>query len=201
MRETSQSMEKLAQYEQLFKVFSQFGSLSNSLKQAIVQNSKVAKIGKKQKLLGEGEKSDCIYFIVNGAVRIFYLNKEGIETNTWFLFENELVISVYSFFTSQPSFECIETLEDCKFITLKKDKLDWLYHTFVEFNIIGRRLTELYYIRNEIQANSLRIFSAKERYQQLLNTQPQLLQRVLLGHIASYLGISAETLSRIRKQS
>lgn len=193
-------MEKLAQYEQLFKVFSQFGSLSNSLKQAIVQNSKVAKIGKKQKLLGEGEKSDSIYFIVSGAVRIFYLNKEGVETNTWFLVENELVISVYSFFTSQPSFEYIETLEHCTFITLKKDKLDWLYQTFIEFNIIGRKLTELYYIRNEAQANALRLLSAKERYQQLLNTQPQLLQRVSLGHIASYLGISAETLSRIRKQ-
>jgi CRP-like cAMP-binding protein len=192
-------MKKLMHYEQLFQVFSQMGALSDQLKQAIVENSKVVQYGKKEKLLSEGEKSDHIYFLIKGAVRVFYLNQEGGETNTWFLFENELVISVYSFFTSQPSFEYIETLEDCIFITLRKEKLNWLYQNFLEFNIIGRRLTELYYVRNEAQANSLRMLSAKERYQQLLNTQPQLLQRVSLGHIASYLGISAETLSRIRK--
>lgn len=194
-------MKKLTHYEQLFQVFSQMGALSDQLKQAIVENSKVVQYGKKEKLLSEDEKSDHIYFLIKGAVRVFYLNQEGGETNTWFLFENELVISVYSFFTSQPSFEYIETLEDCIFITLRKEKLDWLYQNFLEFNIIGSGLTELYYVRNEAQANSLRMLSAKERYQQLLNTQPQLLQRVSLGHIASYLGISAETLSRIRKQS
>lgn len=193
-------MKELTSYEQLFQVFSQMGALSDQLKQAIIESSKIVQYDKKEKLLSEGEKSDHIYFLIKGAVRVFYLNQEGAETNTWFLFENELVISVYSFFTSQPSFEYIETLEDCIFITLRKEKLDWLYQNFVEFNIIGRRLTELYYVRNEAQANSLRMLSAKERYQQLLNTQPQLLQRVSLGHIASYLGISAETLSRIRKQ-
>jgi CRP-like cAMP-binding protein len=193
-------MQKLTYYEQLFKVFSLMWPLSNSLQEAIIENSKMVEVPKKQKLLSEGQKSDSIYFIIKGGVRIFYLNKAGVETNTWFLFENELVISVYSFFTSQRSFEYIETLENCNLITLTKEKLDWLYQNFLEFNIIGRRLTELYYVRNEAQANSLRMFSAKERYQQLLNTQPQLLQRVSLGHIASYLGISAETLSRIRKQ-
>lgn len=193
-------MQKLTQYDQLFKVFSPMGTLSDGLRDAIVRNSKIIEVAKKQKLLGEGEKSDSIYFIISGAARIFYLNKEGIETNTWFLFENELLISVYSFFTSQPSFEYIETLEDCILITLKKEKLDWLYENYVEFNIIGRRLTELYYVRNEAQANSLRMLSAKERYEQLIRTQPQILQRVSLSHVSSYLGISRETLSRIRKK-
>lgn len=191
---------ELTQYDQLFRVFSRMGALSDTLKEAIVSNSKVVNFKKNQRLLSEGEKSDSIYFIISGAVRVFYLNKEGIETNTWFLFENELVISVFSFFTSHPSFEYIETLEDSVFIVLKKEKLDWLYEHFLEFNIIGRRLTELYYIRNETQANSLRMFSAKERYEQLIQHQPQLLNRISLSHISSYLGISRETLSRIRKK-
>ncbi len=193
-------MKEINCYEQLFHVFSKMGRLPVLLKEAITENSKIVSFKKNERLLSEGEKSDSIYFIISGAVRVFYLNKEGIETNTWFLFENELVISVFSFFTSQPSFEYIETLEDSVFIALKKDKLDWLYEHFVEFNIIGRRLTELYYIRNEAQANALRMLSAKERYDLLLQTQPHLLQRVALGHIASYLGISRETLSRIRKK-
>lgn len=193
-------MQKLTQYDQLFKVFSQMGALSDVLKEAIIKNSRVVNFKKNQRLLSEGKKSDSIYFIISGAVRVFYLNKEGIETNTWFLFENELVISIFSFFTSQPSFEYIETLEDSVFIVLKKNKLDWLYENYVEFNIIGRRLTELYYVRNEAQANSLRMLSAKERYEQLIRTQPQILQRVSLSHVSSYLGISRETLSRIRKK-
>ncbi|SOD20253.1 Crp/Fnr family transcriptional regulator [Pedobacter xixiisoli] len=193
-------MKNINDYEQLFQVFSKMGELPVSLKEAIVSNSKVVNFKKNERLLSEGEKSDSIYFIISGAVRVSYLNKEGIETNTWFLFENELVISVFSFFTLQPSFEYIETLEDSTFIVLKKDKLDWLYEHFVEFNIIGRRLTELYYIRNEAQANSLRMFSAKERYEQLIQHQPKLLNRISLSHISSYLGISRETLSRIRKK-
>lgn len=193
-------MPNLVKYEQLFQVFSQMGTLSSTLKENIILNSEVVTVPKKHKLLIESEKCDTIYFIVKGAIRIFYLNKDGMETNTWFLFENELAISVYSFFASQPSLEYVETLEDCTLITLKKSKLDWLYQTFVEFNVIGRKLTEYYYIRNEAQANGLRMLSAKERYELLFKAQPQLFQRISLGHIASYLGISAETLSRIRKQ-
>lgn len=193
-------MKEINHYEQLFLVFSKMGKLSVLLKKAITENSKIISFEKNERLLSEGEKSDSIYFVIRGSVRVFYLNKEGIETNTWFLFENELVISVFSFFTSQPSFEYIETLEDSVFIVLRKDKLDWLYEHFVEFNMNGRRLTELYYIRNEAQANSLRMLSAKQRYEQLIQTQPQLLQRVSLSHVSSYLGISRETLSRIRKK-
>lgn len=193
-------MQESIPYQQMFQVLSQMGALSATLKDAIVENSKIVNYKKNERLLNEGERSDSIYFILEGAVRVFYLNRDGEETNTWFLFENELLISVYSFFTSQPSFEYIETIENCVFIVVKKEKLDWLYENFVEFNVIGRRLTELYYIRNEAQANSLRMLSAKARYEQLIRTQPQLFQRVSLSHISSYLGISRETLSRIRSK-
>lgn len=187
-------------YERLFAMFSQFHPLSQALKDAIVDHSKLIEVPKKELLLSEGEKSDKIYFIVKGAVRIYYLNKDGQEKNTWFLFENELVVSVHSFFASQASFEYIKTMEDCSLIVLSRKKLEQLYEKFLSFNIIGRKLTELYYIRNEAQANSLRMHAAKERYGQLIAAHPQILQRVSLGHIASYLGISAETLSRIRSQ-
>jgi CRP-like cAMP-binding protein len=187
-------------YQPLLAVFNTIYPLSDNLSEALIANCKIIEVKKRTKLLSEAEVSDSIYFIVKGATRVFYLNKDGEETTTWFLFENELLISVYSFFTGQPSFEYLETLEDCTLIVLKKSKLEWLYENFVEFNIIGRKLTEQYYIRNEAQANALRMLGAKERYQQLLQTQSHVLQRISLGHIASYLGISPETLSRIRKQ-
>ncbi|RNL54722.1 Crp/Fnr family transcriptional regulator [Pedobacter jejuensis] len=187
-------------YQNLFGLFNSIYPLSEELKNAIAANSEVINVAKKTKLLSVGERSNIIYFIVNGAARIYYLNQEGKETNTWFLFENELLISVYSFYTGNPSFEYIETIEDCKLIAVKREKLDELYLKFMEFNYSGRKLTEFYHMRNEIQANDLRMYSAKERYEHLIKRSPQLLQRVSLGHIASYLGISQETLSRIRKQ-
>ena len=187
-------------YENLFSLFNNLYPLKEEIKTAIIANSEVIKVTKKVKLLNAGERSNTIYFILKGAARIFYLDKDGKETNTWFLFENELLISVYSFYTGKPSFEYIETLEDCTLIAVKKDRLDELYLKYLEFNFSGRKLTEFYHMRNEIQANELRMLSAKERYQNLLDRNPQLFQRVSLGHIASYLGISQETLSRIRKQ-
>jgi CRP-like cAMP-binding protein len=194
-----QEKDYLDQYQSLFAVFNSIYPLSHELKSAIVKNSNVIEVKRKTTLLSAGETSNTIYFIISGGARVYYLNKDGKQTNTWFLFENELLISVYSFFTAQPSFEYIETLEDTILIAVKREKLDEMYLKYMDFNFIGRKLTEYYYIRNEIQANDLRMLSAKERYEQLLKRSPQLFQRVSLGHIASYLGISQETLSRIRK--
>nr|WP_199082907.1 Crp/Fnr family transcriptional regulator [Pedobacter sp. ASV19] len=187
-------------FEQLFKVFNQIYPVSDELKTAIIQNSSILEVQKKTQLLQAGEIANTIYFIVKGTARVYYLDQKGTETTNWFLFENDLLISVYSFYSRQPSFEYLETLKDCVLIALRKEKLDMLYNQFLEFNYIGRKLTESYYIKNEMQANDLRILGAKERYLKLLKRSPQLIQQVSLGYIASYLGISQETLSRIRKQ-
>ncbi|RZL66605.1 MAG: Crp/Fnr family transcriptional regulator [Pedobacter sp.] len=187
-------------FEEIFSVFNALYPLSDELKSAIRNDAEIIEVKKKTKLLQAGEVANSIYFIIKGAARVFYLDKDGHETTTWFLLENELLISVYSFYTGNPSFEYLETLEDCTIISLKREKLNKLYLDFLEFNFIGRRLTEIYHTRNEEQTNNLRMLSAKERYQNLMNTNPKLINRVALGHIASYLGISQETLSRIRKQ-
>lgn len=194
------NQKNLDAYDNLFAVFNHIYPLSDELKSAITRHAKVVHVARKTVLLEAGSPSDKIYFIIKGAARVYYLDEDGVETTSWFLFENELLISVYSFFKGVPSFEYLETIEDCKFIVLKRETLDWLYEHFLEFNFIGRKLTESYYVRNEEQANSLRKLDAKARYKELLHTSPQLINRVPLGYIASYLGISQETLSRIRKK-
>lgn len=188
------------EYEQLFNLFNSIYPLSDEIRAAIISNSHIISVKKRSKLLSVGERSNTIYFIIKGAVRIYYLDREGKETNTWFLFDNELVISIFSFYTGQPSFEYIETLEDCMLIALKREDLETMYLKYMEFNFSGRKLTESYHMHNEIRANELRMLNARERYENLLDRNPQLFQRVSLGHIASYLGISKETLSRIRQQ-
>lgn len=187
-------------HQNLLKVCNAIQPLSDALQKAIVAQTKVIQVKRKTRLLNAGATSDAIYFIISGAARVYYLDKEGVETTSWFLFENEFLISVYSFFTGEPSFEYLETIEDCTLIMLNRNTLNELYLQYLEFNVIGRKLTEYYYIRNEKQANDLRMLTAKQRYQALLKSNPKLINRVSLGYIASYLGISQETLSRIRKQ-
>lgn len=189
-----------SEYESLLAVFNSVYPMSTELKEDIISQSEILRVKKKTVLLKAGETSNTIYFMVSGAARVYYMDKDDEEATSWFIFNNELLISVYSFFTGKPGFEFLETLEDCVLIALQREKLDALYAKHLEFNFIGRKLTESYYIRNEKQANDLRMLSAKERYQKLMATNPQLINRVALGYIASYLGISQETLSRIRAQ-
>jgi CRP-like cAMP-binding protein len=186
--------------QQVISLFENIQPLSQDLKDSIFEWTDVITFKKKEKLLHIGETSKYIYFIANGTLRSYYLDPEGNDNTSWFLFENELAISVFSFFSQKPSFESLEALEDSVLLRLSFNKLQQLYIEFPEFNYIGRILTEQYYIRSEAKANALRMLSANERYQQLLVQYPHIIQRVSLGHIASYLGITQHTLSRIRSK-
>lgn len=185
-------------HERIVALFNRIHPISAGLSESIRQYSKVVTVEKKTQLLRNGETCKSIYFILQGGVRTYYIDKEGNDITSWLLFEGELAISVYSFFSQRPSFEALETLERCTLLALSYEKLSLLYHQYPEFNFIGRHLTEQYYIRSEAKANALRMLSAKERYLDLLQNRPQLLTRVPLGYIASYLGINQSTLSRIR---
>ncbi|MBD1431007.1 Crp/Fnr family transcriptional regulator [Sphingobacterium litopenaei] len=184
--------------EKVISIFNSIHPVSENLKEKIFEGSDVIQIKKKNLLLDIGETSKYIFFIYKGALRSYYLDQEGKDNTSWFLFENELAISVFSFFSQKPSFEALEGLDDCILLRLSFAKLQKLYLEFPEFNYIGRILTEQYYIRSEEKANALRMLSAKERYLQLLERYPEIIQRVSLGHIATYLGITQHTLSRIR---
>lgn len=188
------------EYESLLAMLNSIYPMSEALTKDIIDISEIVAVNKKTVLLTAGKTSNTIYFIVRGAARVYYMDKKDDEVTSWFLFEGELLISVFSFFAGEPGFEFIETLEDCILISLNREKLNEFYTKHLEFNFIGRKLTEYYYIKSEKQTNDFRMLSAKERYEQLLATNPQLIQRVALGYIASFLGVSQETLSRIRKQ-
>lgn len=173
---------------------------STELRSEIIQYSKVILFPKRTILADIGHVHKNIYFILEGAVRTYYRDRNCDDITSWLLFEGDLAISVYSFYTQAPSFEAMQTVEDTWVLTLSYDSLMKLYKKYMEFNFIGRTLTESYYIKSEEKANALRMLSAKERYDQLVKTHPKILRRVPLGHIASYLGITSSTLSRIRGQ-
>ncbi len=130
-------------------------------------------------------------------LRGYYFNEDK-EITHWFARENEFATCFYAFITRESSLEYIQALEDSKVVAIRYEDLQLIYKNFPETERIGRLITEQYYIRLESRLLGLQFTTAKERYQKLEETQADLLQRVSLGQIAAYLGISQETLSRIR---
>lgn len=198
MRNSVSTIEENSAKETLMVFLENIHCMSPELRVALFSSTYLHKIKKKRILLDLGEVQKALFFIISGAVRSYYLDSYGKDTTSWLLFEGDLAISVYSFFSQKRSFEVLETLEDSSLLILNYDKLMELYQTFPEFNYIGRVLTEKYYIKGEEKANELRVFSATERYRHLLKKYPNIVARIPLGIISSYLGITQSTLSRIR---
>ena len=146
------------------------------------------------------DRCDSIYFIEKGLVRGYYINEDKEITN-WFAQEEEFATSFYAFITKKTTNETIQALEDCSLIEIPFSVLQNLYTNFHETERLGRIITENYYIKLEERILSLQFKTAKERYQKFAASKPSLLQRASLGQIASYLGITQETLSRIRAEN
>jgi len=171
--------------------------LSEGLQGQIKSFLKEESFSKKSILLKAGQVSQRVYFIKQGFVRAFY-HAGNSEYTTWFMGGGAIIVSVYSFFSRKPSFENIEVLEDSIVQSINWDQLQYLYKHYPEFNLIGRIITEQYYIKSEERVINLQTLDAKQRYDQLLLDHPGILQKASLGQIASYLSIKQETLSRIR---
>lgn len=155
---------------------------------------------RKQLLLRPGETARRLYFIKHGFLRAFFIDENGKECTTWFMRKGDLMISVYSFFTQKPAYEYIEALQDCKLQSLSWQQLNAYYADFPEGNLLGRVVTQKYYILSEERAIFLRTQTPTLRYEKLLEIHPDIEQQTSQNNIASYLGISRETLSRIRRQ-
>jgi CRP-like cAMP-binding protein len=136
---------------------------------------------------------------VKGAVRGFI--REGQkDITTWIVIENELVTSIFGIDNPAPSIENIQALENCELLALSFDSLNELYDRFPEFNLIARKLLQRYYADAERRAFIARLTKAQNKYRHFLLLHQPLANRIPLKYIASYLGMTLETLSRVRKK-
>lgn len=138
-----------------------------------------------------------VYFIKKGVVRAFSIF-DSAEITFWFGEEGETVLSMRSYIEQQKSYENIELIEDCDLYKIRIDTLKKLYQEDIEIANWGRIFAEKELLKLEGRMISRELLSAKERYDQFMEHQSSLLQRVPLKYIASYLGITQVSLSRIR---
>lgn len=138
------------------------------------------------------------YFVRKGLIRVFYILDDKEITNQ-FVAENEWVTSVNSFFKDEPSHYTLQALEDSELWYFTKTDLEYLYAHFPEMNQFGRILITRYYVEQAERINALNFVPAQERYALFIKNNPHLLNRIPLGMLATYLGITQETLSRIRR--
>ena len=158
---------------------------------------KVTVIKKDGFLLKPGQVCKNLYFIRYGLLRCFYVLR-GDDVSDWFFGEGETVVDIDSFYDQIVSEDYIQAEEASELFYITFEELGFLYRNFVEFNVVGRVLTNKYLRVWHRQARNIRMLTAEERYLFLLKTQPELISRVPVKNLASYLDMSRETLSRMR---
>ena len=150
-------------------------------------------------LVTEGKVCRHLYFLQHGALRGYY-TLEGKDISHCFAFENNFVTSFHSFISQQPSVENIQFIEGIVLWAISKDQLTMLLDKYHEVERLVRIVYEDHYVRLEERFVNAQFKNAAERYKALLLQSPHMLERVLLGYIASYLGISPESLSPTRSR-
>lgn len=174
-----------------------YSPISNECQQEFSANSKINTFKKGEIVVREGQFSKKGFLIVQGCSRAYYL-KDGKDISDWFTFENQIMASIVSFFSKEPSPHYVEFIEDSTVIEFTKDTVDILsnkYHDFERF--INKVVTETMLGLCE-RLYTIQFNKAEDRYKHLLTIYPDITNRIPLTHIASYLGITLETLSRIR---
>jgi CRP/FNR family transcriptional regulator len=159
----------------------------------------VKKISEKQMFLSEGDVCREMGFVNSGAFRMYYLS-QGKEINACFFFENDFATDYVSFVNQKTSRYFIQALEDSEVIIINPSLLKHAYDTSINWERIGRIMLEANFKDLTARTETLLFVEGKDRYLQLIKTHPFIFDRVPLYHIASYLGMERESLSRIRKK-
>lgn len=157
-------------------------------------------VSKKTALLSEGQVCKTISYVNNGALRAYYLDKNGKESTIMFAVADWWVTDMYCFLNERPAMMHIEAIEDSSIFQLTKEDLETLYVKVPKFERFFRILMQNAYTREQVRVIETLSLSAEEKYNSFMNRYPKLSNRVTQKQIASFLGITPEFLSAIRNQ-
>ena len=166
----------------------------------IVSLFKEKELAKNEFLLKEGRICTVYCFVDNGFLRAYTHDVEGNDITTAFYKENQVVCELFSFFKKVPSRENIQAITDCKLLYITFEELQNVFHNMPEFREFGRTILVNAYAQLKQRMLAMIQETAEQRYAYLLQTNPDIFQHVPLKNIATYLGITDTSLSRIRKE-
>ena len=173
--------------------------LPNSVSTQIEDRFQFIEINKGDLFLSEGKPSDTFLFLASGFMRSYLFDTEGNEVTIQFYSEGSVVFEAASFFQHKKSEENIQALADCTGWIFTFDQLNNLFHALPEFREAGRAMLVKTLVGLKMRTFSMINQTAEQRYAQLLSLNPEIIQQAPLKYIASYLGITDTSLSRIRK--
>jgi CRP-like cAMP-binding protein len=154
-------------------------------------------VSKDHYLVREHEVCDYIFFIRKGVARIYYY-KNDKEISEWFATDEQFFLSITSFFNRTPSRLIIHTLEPAEVMGIHHNDLMRLAKEYHEVETLFRKMMCSSLILSQLRMDSIQFETAQQRYEGLVKKSPQIIKRVPLSYIASFLGVTLETLSRIR---
>jgi CRP-like cAMP-binding protein len=186
--------------EKLIEFFQRENLASLPVREEIANHFTSKALSKNQFQLEAGKISDEYFFLEKGYMRTFAHDTEGNEVTTNFCLPGQIIFEVSSFFHRSRSKENIQALTDCEGWFITYSQLNHLFHALPEFREFGRSVLVKAFAALKIRMLSMITETAEERYAQLLDTKPAIFQHAPLKTIASYLGITDTSLSRIRKE-
>ncbi len=149
--------------------------------------------------LKEGQRCKHLYYLLSGFTRVYYLDLEGNEITHWFCAKDAIITSPFSYVKDERNILFFEALEDTELILISAKQLDKLLHYKPELSEALREMNAEFAMVLSRRVMSLHTQTAEERYLNLMKEHPLLFQKAKLSHIASFLGITQQSLSRIRK--
>ena len=187
------------QFQQMRDVVSQWVTLSDAQWTRLSGIFRVRSMPAQASLLLPGDRVHELIFVAEGLLRFYYLNDGAVESNKAFVAENEFAGPLASAALNLPVIYGIQTLEPSELLVAKYADFSELFDQDHQFDRLGRKFAELLLVRKELRMRSMLQKKAAERYKEFRDQYPGLLQRVPQYHIASYLGITEVSLSRLRR--
>lgn len=187
-------------FEQFWKFCETMVSFTAQEKELIRQQLILRDVPKNYQLVAEGEVANEVFFINKGCIRLYYLLEEGKEVTGFIFQENMFGGSAESFFSQTPSVQILETIEECELLVLSYAALQHLYDAVPKMNVLMRKILEQRMTFAQKLVASLIIHKPQDRYTSYQQLHPDLENRIPQHVLASYMGITPVSLSRIRKR-
>lgn len=185
---------------QIFKNIHKHIALSQLEKEHLIALLNIKDISKKDFILKQGQICKKIYFVESGSLRAFNINDAGKDSTIMFAIQDWWITDMNSFVNQTPALLSIEALEHSKIAALDFQSLEALYLKAPKFERFFRILFQKAYIREQQRALHYISFTTEERYQQFISKYPEIVKKTTQKQIASYLGVTPEFLSSIKKK-